>query len=253
MSLRFSVPDWCFYRADDDPAVYYRQLAALGITAVEMVASARWAAARAAGLEIINLAGPGMTRGLNRREHHASLLPEIREVIAQAGAAGIPHVIVFSGNREGQADAEGIANCVAGLKALAPDTEAAGVTLLFEMLNSLDHADYQADSGAYGFQVARGVGSPAVCALYDIYHLARMGEDVLADLPANLDLVAHLHVAETPRRTVPVAGGAIDYPAIVRAVQAAGYQGYWGLEFLPGEDRFGEITAAMGVLGGGRV
>jgi DNA polymerase-4 len=52
-------------------------------------------------LRILNMAGPGMTRGLNRREHHAELLPAIRDAIAHAAAHNIPMVIVFSGNRDG--------------------------------------------------------------------------------------------------------------------------------------------------------
>lgn len=81
-------------------------------------------AARAAGLKLLNLSGPGMTEGLNRIEHHASLLPHCART---------------------------------------------GVGLLFKMLNSHDHPDYQAAHGCYGFSLLEKVGSPAVKLLYDVY------------------------------------------------------------------------------------
>lgn len=244
ISVRLSAPDWCFYRDDYAPEAYYQRLHAAGITAVEMVDSGRWPAARAAGLQVLNLAGPGMTQGLNRREHHATLLPALREAIATAQTQQIPGVIVFSGNRESQDDAEGLANCIDALRELAPVADAAGVTLLFEMLNSTEHADYQADRSAYGFAVVRGVDSSAVRVLYDIYHMQRMGEDMLADLLANLDIIGHIHVAESPGRTAPVAQGVIDYHAIIPPVLAAGYQGCWGLEYLPQGDPLTDLAGA---------
>lgn len=242
-AIRLSAPDWCFYREQLAPEEYYRTLREMGITGTEMVAPERWAAAKAAGVPVINIGAPGMTRGLNRREAHGEILPAIRETIATAAANGIPSVIVFSGNREELDDAAGIANCIDGLRQLAPAAEAAGVTLLFEMLCAQDHIDYHADRSAFGFQVVRGVSSPAVKALYDIYHMVKMGEDVLGDILNNLDIIGHLHTAEAPGRTAPVAGGQIDYAPIVRAVTEAGFQGFWGLEFVPQGDIMAELAA----------
>jgi hydroxypyruvate isomerase len=243
--MRLSAPDWCFFRDGSDPATYYRSLRDLGFTGVEMVHPSRWQAARAAGLAILNQSGPGKTVGLNRLGLHAELLPAIRREIASAGAAGIPHVIVFSGNRDGQDDAVGRANVVTALTALAGDAERAGVTLIFEMFNDQDHPDYQADHSAYGFAVAKAVGSPAVKVLYDIYHMSRMGEDVVADITGHLDLIAHLHTAEMPKRGIPRRDGAIPYGTIVPAVLRAGYRGFWGTEFVVQGDVMAELREAV--------
>ncbi|MBA3708594.1 MAG: TIM barrel protein [Planctomycetes bacterium] len=244
-ATRFSAPDWCFFREGTDPAAYYRQLRALGITGVEMVDPVRRAAARAAGLEILNIAGPGMEVGLNRREHHADLVPRIEAVIDEAAAEGIPQVIVFSGSRGGQADGEGIANCVTALKPLAWRAEAAGVTLAFEMLNSHDHRDYQGDRSGYGFAVVDAVGSSAVRVLYDCYHMARMGEDLERDIAARVDAICHMHVANPPDRSAPRDDGTIDWRVLRARAQQAGYRGYWGLEFLPRGDVMAQIATAV--------
>jgi hydroxypyruvate isomerase len=243
--LRLSAPDWCFYKEQTDPAAYYQKLKSLGIAGVEMVDPARWKHARAAGLPILNLSAPGMSRGLNRTANHAELLPAIREIVTKAAEADIPHVIVFSGNREGQDDEEGKRNVVTALKALASDAERAGVTLVFEMLCAQNHPDYQADHSRYGFDVVNAVGSPAVKVLYDLYHMSRMGEDVIKDVTSHRDIVAHLHTAESPKRSVPHMDGEIRYGAIVEAIVASGYSGYWGLEFVPQGDVMVEIAEAV--------
>ena len=80
-------------------------------------------------------------------------------MIPAAAAAGVPNIVCFSGNRGGMGDAEGVGNCIVGLKRLAPLAEKHGVTLCLELLNSkVDHKDYQADSTSFGAAVVKGVG-----------------------------------------------------------------------------------------------
>ena len=232
--IKMSAPDWCFLgKSGLEPEKYYCELRKIGFTAVEMTEKKNRALARKAGLEILNMAGPGMTKGLNRIENHKEILPQIRSAIQEAKDDKVPSVIIFSGNREGQADSEGIKNCRAGIEQVIGDAEKAGVVLLFEMLNSFEHADYQADSSKYGFELAGLIKSENFKLLYDIYHMERMGEDAAKEITANLDVISHLHTAESPDRTIPLASGKINYAEIVRKVMRAGYDGFWGMEFIP--------------------
>jgi hydroxypyruvate isomerase len=235
-TLKLSAPDWCFYPKLGDPARYYAALKELGFAGAEMVDPSRYEAARAAGLEIITMSGPGMISGLNRQEHHAELIPQLREAIQHAGENHIPILIVFSGNRDGQTDKEGIDNCRRGFEAVLPDAERAGVILGFEMLNTNDHPDYQADHGQYGFELVQALNSAWFKLVYDIYHMERMGDDSGYDIVKNLPAIAHIHLAESPNRSVPLADGNIRHSQIVPAVIKAGYRGYWGLEYIPGRD-----------------
>lgn len=234
-AIKLSAAEWCFYSKLGDPARYYATLKELGIDGAEMVDPARYEAARAAGLEIVTMSGPGMTSGMNRREHHAELIPQLRDAIQHAGENHIPVLIVFSGNRLGQADAAGIANCRRGFEAVLPEAERAGVILGFEMLNTSDHPDYQADHGGYGFDLVEAIDSPWFKLVYDIYHMEYMGDDSAYDIVNHLPAIAHLHLAESPHRSVPLADGNIRHSQIVPAVVNAGYQGYWGLEYVPGQ------------------
>jgi hydroxypyruvate isomerase len=248
--LKQSVPDWCFFRQQDDPQEYYQRLAALGYQGVEMVPAERWAAARAAGLQLVNVSAPGMQNGLNRRENHAELLPKIRELMRTARENQIQHIIIFSGNRDGQPNEVGLENTVLAAKSLAAEAENAGVILALELLNSYDHVDYQADYPGYIFEFARQVSSPAVKVLYDLYHAQRMGRLQLDELLLNIEYVAHIHIAGSPKRDFPGDQQEINYPTLVSAIHTAGYDAFWGQEFLPGEDRFGELAQARGLFDG---
>jgi len=232
--IKISAPDWCFLgKSGLEPEKYYCELRKIGFTAVEMTEKKNRALARKAGLEILNMSGPGMTKGINRIANHKEIIPQIRAAIQEAKAEKIPSVIIFSGNREGQADSEGIRNCRSGIEQVIADAEKAGVVLLFEMLNSFEHVDYQADSFKYGFELVKSIKSKNLKLLYDIYHMERMGEDAVKDITANLDVISHLHTAESPDRTIPLAAGKISYSNIVKKVMEAGYDGFWGMEFIP--------------------
>jgi hydroxypyruvate isomerase len=232
-SLTLSAADWCYVKSDDDAHRYYHRLVESGYSAAEMVPPERRALAGAAGLRLLNFAGAS---GLNRAENRGKAVSQMRDEIAKMNAEGIEQLIVFSGNRDGQDQAIGIANCIAALKDVADDAERAGIVLTFEVFNTFDHPDYDADSGEYGFAVARGVSSPAVKVLYDLYHMHRMGEDVAAKVIANLEYVTHLHVAGSPNRDFPDEKQSLDYAEVVRRIHDAGYQGAWGMEFLPGAE-----------------
>jgi hydroxypyruvate isomerase len=245
MNLLQSVPDWCFFKEGMDASSYYTQVKSLGFAGVELVDRKRWAAARAAGLPIVNLSAPGMMDGANKERNKTAILAQVRESLSSASANGIPIVIVFSGSRQGQDEAEGLRQCITVFKELSRDAEKLGVTLAFEMLNSIDHADYMADSSRFGFDLAHAVGSPRFKVLYDIYHMHRMGEDTLGDILGHLDAIVHIHVAGSPRRDFPGTDQEIDYANIVKRVTTAGYMGFWGQEFVPTtEDPLAELEAA---------
>lgn len=243
--LRFSAPDWCFLKPQDDPASYYTKLAQAGYAGVEMVDPSRWNLALSAGLSIETMSGPGMTDGLNNQANHAKLVPELIKCLETAAANGIAQVIFFSGNRKGMDDAKGLKNCIAAARILAPHAERLRVTLAFEMLNSIDHADYQADAAAFGFSLVRSVNSPCVKALYDVYHMFRMGAPVHDELMENLDIISHIHIAGAPKRDFPGKRQEIDYAPLVADAHAHGYAGFWGMEFLPGSDPINELGDAL--------
>lgn len=68
--------------------------------------------------------------------------------------------------------------------------------------------------------------------LFDSYHAAVLGEDPAAWIAANADRVGHVHMADHPGRHEP-GTGRIDFPALLSALEAAGYGGAIGFEYIP--------------------
>ena len=105
----------------------------------------------------ISIKGPGDTKlggiekGFNRREYHEALASGLERHIKETANFGAQHVIVFSGNRDGLSDDEGLKICAEGIKKALPFAEKHGVTLVMELLNSrVNHPDYQCDTSAWG-------------------------------------------------------------------------------------------------------
>jgi len=243
-TIKQSAPDWCFFDEELGAEKYYAKLKEIGYTGVEMLSAEHRPAAKKAGLQIINFGAPGMMEGLNDLNNHPQLIADTIKTIEEANRDEISHVIIFSGNNNGQEKPVGVKNCITGIEQYLPIAEKNGITLVFEMLNSFDHVDYQADSSAYGFEIVKHFQSPNLKALYDIYHMFRMGDDVIADITQNLEHIAHLHIAGALTRNNPAFENAIDYPTIVKAVTDAGYNGFWGQEFIVTTDRWNELKTA---------
>src|SRR4051812_26174347 len=199
-SFHHSVSQWCF------PQIPLPELAraarAMGIAAIDLLEPEQWAEIADSHLRCSLARGPGtITEGFNRREHHAALVPAFIDRLRACAAADIPNIVCFSGNRAGQSDDEGLEICVEGFKQLAGAAERAGVTLCLELLNSeVDHPDYQCDRTAWGVELCRRVNSPRVKLLFDIYHMAVMGEDVIHEIRTHHQWFAHYHTAGVPGR-----------------------------------------------------
>jgi hydroxypyruvate isomerase len=122
------------------------------------------------------------------------------------------------------------------LQRAAEVVEPHGITVCVEALNTLvDHPGYFLDSARLGFEIVREVGSSQVRLLYDIYHMQIMQGNIIATITENIASIGHFHSAGVPGRH-ELFGGELDYRAIVKAVDAAGYDRYFGLEYWPTYD-----------------
>ena len=242
-----SVCRWCYRDIPlDDLCAAAKQM---GYRSVELLGEEEWAVARKHGLDcaISNSFG-SIETGFNRREHHDKLVADGERLIPLAAAAGVTKIVVFSGNRRGLSDAEGIANCVEGLKRLMPAAERHGVTLCMEMLNSkVDHKDYHADHTTWAVKVVDGVASPRFRLLYDIYHMQIMEGDVIATIRANAAHIAHFHTGGVPGRNEIDETQELNYPRVMQAISELGYAGYVGQEFIPKRDPLTSLRQAYSI------
>ena len=242
-----SVCRWCYSRIPlDDLCVAAKSY---GYKSVELLGENEWATARRHGLDVAIANSFGaIPVGFNRPENHDKLVADGERLIPLAAAGGVTKIVVFSGNRGGMSDGEGIANCVTGLKRLMPTAERHGVTLCMEMLNSkVDHKDYHADHTAWAVEVVKGVASPRFRLLYDIYHMQVMEGDVIRTIRDNFAHIAHFHTAGVPGRNEIDDSQELRYPRIMTAIADLGYTGYVGQEFIPKRDPLTSLREAFGI------
>jgi len=227
---------------------FFKGVADLGLTAVDLLTPDEWPVAREFGLTCSMGSGLGGTivDGLNDPANHEAIVKGLTEGIPRAADAGVPNVITFFGNRRGRSDAEGIANSVAALRRVAPVAEKHGVTVCIELLNSrVDHKDYQGDRTPYGVAVVSQVNSPRVKLLYDIYHMQIMEGDVIRTLRDNRQWIAHYHTAGVPGRHEIDDTQELHYPAIFRAIRDTGFTGHVAHEFIPVRDPLTSLREAV--------
>ncbi|WP_084962551.1 hydroxypyruvate isomerase family protein [Thermoactinospora rubra] len=119
---------------------------------------------------------------------------------------------------------------VANLRRAADAAGQIGATVVVEALNSHENPKYPITSSQAAFDVIDDVGRDNVAFLADLYHLHRMGEDVLRLIDTAAHRFGHVQVADDPGRGHP-GSGRMPYPEIFTRLEAAGYRGHVGLEY----------------------
>ena len=243
--LKQSVSRWCYGRIPLDDLCQAAK--SIGYSSVELLSEPDWATPKKHGLQCAMANGFGsIPVGFNRPDNHDKLVADAERMIPLVAAAGIPNIVVFSGNRAGLSDGDGIANCISGLRRVAPTAEKHGVTLCLEMLNSkVDHKDYQADHTAWAVEVVKGVGSPRLKLLYDIYHMQIMEGDVTATIRANSQYIAHYHTGGVPGRAEIDETQELNYRRVMEAIADTGFSGFVGQEFVPKRDPLTSLKQAF--------
>ena len=227
---------------------FFKGVADLGLTAVDLLTQDEWPIAREFGLTCSMGSGLGGTivDGLNDPANHEAIVKGLTDGIPRAADARVPNVITFFGNRRGRSDADAIANSVAVLRRVAPLAEKHGVTVCIELLNSkVDHKDYQGDRTAYGVAVVSQVSSSRVKLLYDIYHMQIMEGDVIRTLREHQQWIAHYHTAGVPGRHEIDDTQELFYPAIFKAIRDTGFSGTIAHEFIPTREPLQALREAV--------
>jgi hydroxypyruvate isomerase len=244
--LKQSVSRWC-YKDIPDPT-FFKAVADMGLTAVDLLAPDQWAPVRDFGL-ICSMGwkvGGDIPDGLNNPANHDAIVKGLTAALPAAAKNGVPNLIAFFGNRRGMGDAEAIKNCVAGLNRIKGPAEDAGVTICVELLNSkVNHPDYQGDRSAFGLEIVKAVGSPRVKLLYDIYHMQIMEGDVIRTIRQDKDWIAHFHTGGVPGRHELDDTQELNWRAVCTAIADMGYTGYVAHEFVPTRDPLTSLREAV--------
>lgn len=242
--LKQSVCKWCYGNMSLEDLC--KNAGPMGIQSVELLGENDWATVKKHNLTCAVANGPsGIVDGWNRLADHDKLVKESERLLPLVAAAKLPNMIVFSGNRRGLSDADGLVNCAKGLKRIMPLAESLGVTVIMELLNSKrDHGDYQCDHTAWGVELCKRVESERFKLLYDIYHMQIMEGDVIATIQNNIKYLAHFHTGGVPGRNEIDDTQELNYARIARAIMDTGFKGYFAHEFIPRRDAMTSLKQA---------
>ncbi|MFI6644872.1 TIM barrel protein [Streptomyces sp. NPDC050504] len=113
-----------------------------------------------------------------------------------------------------------------------------GAILLIETLNGPESPHYPLVTAQAAVDVVDRVnavtGLDNAKFLLDLYHLSMNGEDLHGAIDAFADRTGHVQIADNPGRGAPGTGD-LDFTELLGRLKKAGYDGWIGLEYKPGD------------------
>jgi hydroxypyruvate isomerase len=110
-----------------------------------------------------------------------------------------------------------------------------GVTVMIEPINTrVDVPGYLLDGTTMAVECIRAVNRPNIRLQYDVYHMQIMEGDLMRSVERLLPWIGHIQIADNPGRHEP-GTGEIAFERLLRHIDAIGYEGYIGCEYLPAQ------------------
>jgi len=127
------------------------------------------------------------------------------------------------------------ANYIDNLRYAADQLAGAGINLLIEPINQYDMPGYLLNHSRQALDIIAEADRPNLFLQYDIYHMQRMEGELSNTIAAHLPMIKHMQAADTPGRHEP-GSGEINYRHLFAHIDALGYDGWIGCEYLPAGD-----------------
>jgi len=238
-NIRQSVCQWCYGNVPLEKLA--QEAKKMGLIGIDLIGAEGWDVLKKYDListmcygDLEGKSTRSLTDGWCDKRFHKDLIKQYTRHIKLVAGAGWTNLICFSGSRRGMTDAQGLENCVDGLRQILPIAEDYGVILQMELLNSkVDHADYMCDNSNWGVALCKALDSDHFKLLYDIYHMQVMEGDIIHTIQENHKFYGHYHTAGVPGRNELDEKQELFYPAIMKAIVDTGFKGFVAQEFIP--------------------
>ena len=165
----------------------------------------------------------------------------IDQSIAYAAEAGGTAVHAMAGQVAATDRAAGTETMVKNLALATRKAAAQGLTIFLEPLNTRDNPGYFYSTIEPAVAIIDRVGTPNLKLMFDAYHIGCAQGDILTRLHTFYDRVGHVQIAAVPSRAEPDEGE-IAFPAIFKALDELGYDGWIGAEYKPRGDTDAGLT-----------
>jgi len=219
--------------------------AAAGFKAVECQFPYDWPveqvveAMRAAGLPMVlhNLPAGDWGAGERGIACHPERVEEFRagvhKALSYARALDCPQLNCLAGIAPAQTDPEVIRSTfIDNLRYAADALAADGRRLLVEPINTFDIPGFHLSRSAQALELIEAVGADNLLIQFDLYHAQRMEGELAGTLSRHLERIGHIQIADNPGRHEP-GTGEINFPFLFAHLDAIGYRGWVGCEYLP--------------------
>lgn len=154
-------------------------------------------------------------------------------MLEYAAAAHIPLVHVSAGLMpEGVPRAQVEALYVDNIAWAAEQAARAGARLCIEPVCEMRTPGFFLQTTAQAIDLIVHTGRADIGLIFDVFHVEMQEGSALAALPALLPHIAHVQVSDTPNRHRP-GTGTIDFDSVFAGLEAAGYAGWIGCEYMP--------------------
>jgi len=162
-------------------------------------------------IHLINLPAADLLDGGRGLSCHYDLQNEFRRACAKAleyaVVLGAKKVNVLAGNLQpNDKKADCLACYIENITYAAELFMSEGIEVCFEAINNLDMPDYLYSGFSEMLDIYHRVSHPNAGMQYDIYHMARMGEDIPYQLMTYADHIGHIQFADCPGRGAPNSG-----------------------------------------------
>lgn len=155
----------------------------------------------------------------------------VEKGIEYALASGCGRVHLMAGLADA-ADPAAMAAYRRAIDHAAPRLAEHGIDLLLEPINGRSMPGYFLNDFATAERLIAEAGHPNLRLQYDIFHRQILHGDVTASFRRLLPVVGHVQVASVPSRHEP-AGEELNFPFLFEMMDAAGYDGFVGCEYVP--------------------
>ncbi len=193
-----------------------------------------------AGLQVVSLCRAGFFTSHTAAERRQAIDGNLT-AIDEAAALGAPLLVLVCGATPGQPLELSRQQIETGIAAILPHAESCGVRLGIEALHPMYAADRSAvNTLAQAIDMAQRLGSPQVGVVLDVYHV--WWDPHLYDEIARCGRLGRLFAVHLSDWKVPTTDmlndrglmgeGCIPLAAICRAIQAAGFGGFYEVEIF---------------------
>lgn len=159
----------------------------------------------------------------------------VEQCLTYAQALGVEQVNVLAGRCLNERQNEHYYDTfLSNLDYAADQLHSIDVGTVFEAINTIDVPHFLIDGVEQMQKVMNDLNHPNLSMQYDIYHMAKMNEPIIEQLPNIIHQIGHIQFADTPDRQEP-SSGTLAFTEIFNTIKANNYQGWLGAEYHPSQ------------------